>query len=127
MAADKSLEQVEKFTDEISAVLSLRVDRDNGDEVSGILQELILIQDTCSKAMSLASMIYAERRADLYESQKYSKLSATDKKAVIDGRLGKEIHFVTLTERLSKSISHGIDGYRSILSDLKEQRRNQGV
>jgi len=122
-----SLETIKKLTDEISKCLSLRVDRDNGDEVSGILQELILIQNTAAEAMSLASMVYAEKMASLYEDEKYSKLTATDKKAIIQGRASKEIYYVSLTERLSRSISHGIDGYRSILSDLKEQRRNHGV
>lgn len=118
---------LKKLTDEISRCLSLKVDRDNGDEISGILQEFILIQDKASEAMSLASMVYAEKMAELYEDVTYSKLSATDKKMVCQGRAAKEIYFVTLTERLSRSISHGIDGYRSILSDLKEQRRNHGV
>lgn len=122
-----SLIAIKKLTDEISKCLSLRVDRDNGDEVSGILQEFILIQDTASEAMSLASMVYAEKLSQLYEDEKYSRLSATDKKAIIQGRASKEIYYVSLTERLSRSISHGIDGYRSILSDLKEQRRNHGV
>ena len=122
-----SLIAIKKLTDEISKCLSLRIDRDNGDEVSGILQEFILIQDTASEAMSLASMVYAEKLSELYEDEKYSRLSATDKKAIIQGRASKEIYYVSLTERLSRSISHGIDGYRSILSDLKEQRRNHGV
>lgn len=122
-----SLTTLKKLTDEISKCLSLRVDRDNGDEVSGILQEFILIQDTAAEAMSLASMVYAEKLAELYEDVAYSKLTATDKKAIIQGRASKEIYYVSLTERLSRSISHGIDGYRSILSDLKEQRRNHNV
>lgn len=122
-----SLATLKTLTDEISKCLSLRVDRENGDEVSGVLQEFILIQDTASEAMSLASMVYAEKMASLYEDQQFSKLSATDKKAICQGRASKEIYFVSLTERLSRSISHGIDGYRSILSDLKEQRKNQGV
>lgn len=122
-----SLVTLKKLTDEISSCLSLKVDRDNGDEISGILQEFILIQDTASEAMSLASMVYAEKMAELYEDVAYSKLSATDKKMVCQGRASKEIYYVSLTERLSRSISHGIDGYRSILSDLKEQRRNHGV
>lgn len=122
-----SLETIKRLTEEVSKTLSLRVDRDNGDEVTAILQEFILIQDTASEAMGLASMVYAEKMAELYEDEKYSKLSATDKKIVCQGRAAKEIYFVTLTERLSRSISHGIDGYRSILSDLKEQRRNHGV
>lgn len=119
--------KLKKLTDEISRCLSLKVDRDNGDEISGILQEFILIQDKASEAMALASMVYAEKMAELYEDVAYSKLSATDKKIVCQGRAFIEIYFVTLTERLSRSISHGIDGYRSILSDLKEQRRNHGV
>lgn len=122
-----SLETIKRLTEEVSKTLSLRVDRDNGDEVTAILQEFILIQDTASEAMSLASMVYAEKMAELYEDVTYSKLSATDKKMVCQGRASKEIYYVSLTERLSRSISHGIDGYRSILSDLKEQRRNHGV
>lgn len=122
-----SIVRLKKLTDEISRCLSLKVDRDNGDEISGILQEFILIQDKASEAMALASMVYAEKMAEIYEDEKYSKLSATDKKIVCQGRAFIEIYFVTLTERLSRSISHGIDGYRSILSDLKEQRRNHGL
>ena len=122
-----SLETIKRLTEEVSKTLSLRVDRDNGDEVTAILQEFILIQDKASEAMGLASMVYAEKMSELYEDEKYSKLSATDKKIVCQGRASKEIYYVTLTERLSRSISHGIDGYRSILSDLKEQRRNHGV
>lgn len=122
-----SIEIIKKLTDDISKTLSLRVDRDNGDEISAILQEFILIQDTASEAMSLASMMYAEKMAELYQDTQYAKLTATDKKMVCQGRASKEIYYVSLTERLSRSISHGIDGYRSILSDLKEQRRNHGV
>lgn len=122
-----SIVRLKKLTDEISRCLSLKVDRDNGDEISGILQEFILIQDKASEAMALASMVYAEKMAEIYEDEKYSKLSATDKKIVCQGRVSIAIYFVTLTERLSRSISHGIDGYRSILSDLKEQRKNHGV
>jgi hypothetical protein len=118
------LQNVKRLTDEISKCISLRVDRDNGDEVSGMLQELVLIQDMAAEAMSLSSMILAEKVAELYEDQKYSKLSATDKRAVVNGRASKELYFVTLSERLSRSISHGIDAYRSILSDLKSQRQN---
>lgn len=122
-----SLETIKKFTDEISKTLSLKVDRENGDEVSGILQEFILIQDTAASAMALANMTLADKVALEYQNTQYAHLSATDKKAVINGRASKELYYVMLTERLSRSISHGIDGYRSILSDLKEQRKNQGV
>lgn len=122
-----SLETIKRLSDEISKCLTQKVDRDNGDEVVGLLQELILIQDTAAEAMSLASMVYAEKLGELYEDDKYSKLSATDKKAIIQARASKEIYYVSLTERLSRSISHGIDGYRSILSDLKSQRINHGV
>lgn len=122
-----SIVRLKKLTDEISRCLSLKVDRDNGYEISGILQEFILIQDKASEAMALASVVYAEKMAEIYEDEKYSKLSATDKKIVCQGRVSVAIYFVTLTERLSRSISHGIDGYRSILSDLKEQRKNHGV
>lgn len=122
-----SLDTLKRLTDEVSKCLSLKIDRENGDEVSGVLQDFILMQSTASEAMSLASMVYAEKMASLYEDQQYSKLSATDKKAICQGRASKEIYYVSLTERLSRSLSHGIDGYRSILSDLKEQRRNHGI
>jgi len=122
-----SLETLKKLTDQISACLSQKVDRENGEEVSGILQEFILIQDTAAEAMALANMILADKVAAEFAGTQYSGLSATDKKAVVNGRASKELYFVTLSERLSRSISHGIDGYRSILSDLKEQRRNHGV
>lgn len=119
-----SLEIVKKLTDEISKCLALKVDRDNGDEVSGILQEFILIQDTAAEAMALSTMVYADKIAELYASPAFEGLSATDKKMVINGRASKEVYYVTLAERLSRSISHGIDGYRSILSDIKAKRLN---
>lgn len=119
-----SLETVKKLTDEIKKCLALRVDRDNGDEVSGILQELIIIQDTASEAMALSTMVYADKISELYESPAFSGMSATDKKMVINGRASKEVYFLTLAERLSRSVSHSIDGYRSILSDIKAKRLN---
>jgi hypothetical protein len=122
-----SIATLKTLTDQISSCLSLKVDRENGDEVSGILQEFILIQDTAAEAMALSNMVLADRVAKEYESAKYNGLSATDKRAVINGRAAQELYYVTKAERLSRSISHGIDGYRSILSDLKEQRRNHGI
>ena len=118
------LQTLKNLTDEIQQCLALKIDRTNGDEVSRILHEFILIQDTCSQAMALSTMIYTNKISELYESPAFAGMTATDKKMVINGRASKEVYYLTLAERLSRSISHGIDGYRSILSDLKAQRSN---
>ena len=118
------LQTLKNLTDEIQKCLSLRIDRTNGDECAGILQEFILIQDTCSQALALATMIYTNKISELYESPAFTGMTATDKKMVINGRASKEVYYLTLAERLSRSISHGVDGYRSLLSDLKSQRQN---
>lgn len=121
-----SLEILKQKTEEISKCLSLQIDRENGDEVSGLLQQLVWTQDDCAKSQALADMILAEKVGELYSSAAYVGLSATDKKSIINGRCSKELYYCTLTARLSSSISHAIEAYRSILSDLKEQRRQYG-
>jgi hypothetical protein len=119
-----SLEILKAKTEEIQGCLTLPIDRSNGDHVAEMLHQLIVIQDLCSQTMALSTMVYTDKIAELYSSPAYSGMSATDKKMVINGKASKEVYYLTLAERLSRSVSHAIDGYRSILSDLKSQRQN---
>lgn len=119
-----SLEALKTMTEEIQACLTMPIDRTNGDQVAEMLLNFVVIQDLCAQALALSTMIYTDKIAELYASPAFAGMTATDKKMVINGRASKEVYYLTLAERLSRSISHGIDGYRSILSDLKSQRTN---
>lgn len=118
------LQVLKGMTEEIQGCLTLPIDRSNGEHVSGMLHQLIVIQDLCSQAIALSTMIYTNKIAELYSSPAYSGMNPTVKKMVINGKASQEVYFLTLAERLGRSVSHAIDGYRSILSDLKSQRSN---
>ena len=116
-----SLQILEELTDQISQAISQDIDSTNPDEVSGKLNELSPLQSTASHCMALAESTRDQKIMDLALELQYSKLSATDKKYIILGRAKDETYYHTLSERLTRSLSHRLDALRSILSFIKSE------
>lgn len=116
-----SLRELEQLTDQIGAAISQEIDQSNGDEVIGKLNELSALQSTASHCMALAETVYNQKIMDLVTDHAYSKMSATDKKYIFLGKAKNEGYYVTLSERLTRSLSHRLDALRSILSFMKAE------
>ena len=119
-----NLDNLKKICQQIGEALALSIDQTNPDEILGKLNSLSSLLATSSHAVALAEMIYSERLMQLTEETQYAKLSATDKKMIFAGRAKHEIYYVTLTERQNKSLTHGIDALRSMISYLKSEVNN---
>ena len=116
-----SLESLEALTNQIGDAINEQIDQTNPDEVMVKLNELSALQSTSSHCMAMAEMVYNQKIMDLVQQAEYSKISATDKKYIFLGKAKSEIYFVTLSERLSRSLSHRLDALRSILSFIKAE------
>jgi hypothetical protein len=116
-----SLKILEELTDQISAAISQEIDQTNPEEVSGKLNELSALQSTASHCMALAESTRDQKIMELAQDLQHSKLSATDKKYIILGRAKDESYYYTLSERLTRSLSHRLDALRSILSFIKAE------
>lgn len=119
-----SLEKVKELTTQIGKAISEQIDKENGDEVTGKLMELSALQSSSSYAVSLSEMVYNEKIAELINDTQFSKLSATDKKMVFNGRAKNEIFYVDLAAAQLKSIHYSIEALRSILSYMKQEKQN---
>ena len=116
-----SLESLEALTNQIGDAINEQIDQTNPDEVMGKLNELSALQSTSSHCMAMAEMVYNQKIMDLVQQAEYSKMSATDKKYIFLGKSKQEGYYVTLSERLSRSLSHRLDALRSILSFIKAE------
>lgn len=115
---------IETIVDQITKALSEHIDRNIPDDIMYKIQELTSLLASSSEALASAEMQYSQRLMEETEKLADSKLSATDKKNIIAGRLKKEAYTVTLTERLNKALVHAIEAQRSVLSYIKEEYRN---
>lgn len=115
------LDEMQKLTKMIGDAIDQTIDQTNADEVMGKLNELSALQSNASHCMALAEMVYNQKIMELVTQGEFSRLSATDKKYVFAGRAKKEAYFMTLSERLSRSLSHRLDALRSILSFIKAE------
>lgn len=119
-----SLEILEKLTDQIGNAISQDIDQTNGDEVIGKLNELSALQSTASHCMALAEMTRDNKLMELAQDGQYAKMSATDKKYIFYGKAKTETYYHTLSERLTRSLSHRLDALRSILSFMKAEMQH---
>jgi len=115
------IDNLKEICQQIGKALALEIDRSNGDEVAGKLQQLTTLLATSSHAVALAESLYAEKIMQLAEDNKYTGFSATDKKMIFGGRAKSEVYYVTLTTRQNSSLVHSIDALRSMLSYIKEE------
>lgn len=103
----------------IEAIIQLKIDPSNPEEIIGHLNEVCAIQANASYCQAEAERLLAEKMCELVEKVEYRSMTATDKKYLFGGRC-KDFNFtVTYAERLSRNISHKIDALRSMLSFLK--------
>jgi hypothetical protein len=121
---DNSLNSLKVICDQIGTAIALDIDKDNPSEIIGKINELTCLLSTSSHAVAVAEMVYSEKLMNLTEDNRWTKLTATDKKMVFAGRAKDEIYYVTLTERQNKALTHSIDGLRSMLSYLKSEVNN---
>lgn len=116
-----SLEILEQLTDKIGSAISQDIDQSNGDEVIGKLNELSALQSTASHCLALAESTRDLKFMQLAQDAQYSKMTATDKKWIFLGKAKDETYYMTLSERLTRSLSHRLDALRSILSFMKAE------
>lgn len=109
---------------QIGKAIALSIDQSNPEEILGKLNSLTSLLATSSHAVALSEMMYSQKLQELTEDNKWSKLSATDKKMIFAGRAKDEIYYVTLCERQNKGLTHSIDGLRSMISYLKSEVQN---
>lgn len=119
-----SLEILEGLTDQIGKAISQDIDQTNGDEVVGKLNELSALQSTASHCLALAESTRDLKFMQLAQAAEFSKLTATDKKWIFLGKAKDETYYLTLSERLTRSLSHRLDALRSILSFMKAEMQH---
>lgn len=119
-----SLEILEQLTDQIGKAISEEIDQTNGDEVVGKLNELSSLQSTASHCMALAESTRDLKFMQLAEAAEFSKLTPTVKKWIFLGKAKDETYYLTLSERLTRSLSHRLDALRSILSFMKAEMQH---
>lgn len=120
----ESIEKLKEYTTAIGKSLSLKIDLSNGDEIKGKADELQRQLALSCHCVALSEMLYNEKLASLIEQDKYSGLSATDKKIVFAGQAKEEIYYLTLCERQNKAIEHSIKELITQLSYLKTELNN---
>lgn len=119
-----SLETLEQLTDLIGKAISQEINQNDGDEVVGKLNELSALQSTASHCLALAETTRDLKFMQLAQDNEYSKMTATDKKWIFLGKARNETYYLTLSERLTRSLSHRLDALRSILSFMKAEMQH---
>lgn len=115
---------VDSINELIVKQLKQTADKTDPDGLVGKISELTSLIPSSAQAVAVSEMIYNEKIGELMENEQFSKMSATDKKLLFQGKASKEIALMTYSERLNKGITHAIDGYRSILSFVKSEMEN---
>lgn len=117
-------DQVDAINRQIVDQLKVTADKSDPDGLAGKISELAALIPTSAHAVAVSEMLYNQKIGELMDSEQYSKMSATDKRMIFQGKASKEIALMTYSERLNKGITHAIDGYRSILSFVKSEMEN---
>lgn len=104
----------------IDSILQIEVNAEDGGAISAKIGQLAALVATSSTAVALAELIYNQKLGKVL-LRLPNGMSATDKKLILTGELSKEKYWVTQAERQNAALVHAIDGYRSMLSYLKEE------
>ena len=115
---------VDTINELIVSQLKQTADTSDPDGLAGKISELASLIPSSAQAVAISEMIYNEKIGELMEDEKYKSLNTTERRLIFQAKASKEIALVTYTERLNKGITHGIDGYRSILSFVKSELEN---
>lgn len=120
--------ELRKTVDTINALIAKNIrvtaDKTDPDGLAGKISELARLIPSSAEAVAISEMLYNNKIGELMEDEKWSRLNATERKLIFQGKAAKEIALMTYTERLNKGITHAIDGYRSILSFVKSEMEN---
>lgn len=111
-----------EFIEAIDGILNISINAENGEEVADMISKLTSVLSTSTFAVALAERIYNEKLGKVLCSLP-TGMSATDKKLVLAGRLSSEKYYSTLAERQNAALVHAVDGFRSILSFIKEETK----
>lgn len=121
---DNSLNSLKEICDQIEKVISLSIDKDNPDEITGKINDLTCLLATSSHSIALSKMFHGKKLQEFTQDNTFSKYTATDKKNIFNGLYEKECYYVDYTIYLNKAIVHTIDGLRSIISYKKSEINN---
>ena len=113
--------KVKEMLETIEAIIQVKVDPSNPEEIIGHLNEVCAIQSNASYCQAEAERLLSQRMMELVEKVEYRSMTATDKKFLFTGKCRDLTFLVTYSERLSRNLSHKIDGLRSMLSFLKAE------
>lgn len=118
-----TIETIKTWNKEIEDAISLKIDPQNPDELSGKLNALSNLTGLSSQCVALSERFYNDKIAQLFLAPAYKLMSATEKKMIFASLAAEEQYLVTLSERLNKGLTHSADMIRSILSALKEEMK----
>jgi hypothetical protein len=107
---------------EIGAFIKEPVNTENPAEVIEKLTKAISLLSTSAWAIAETQKTYT---AKVYEeAQKHTKISPTMAKMLIAGACKDEKYWVDLSEGYNKELHYAIEGLRSALSYIKEEKKN---
>lgn len=108
-----------KAIQQIRDEIAIEVDPTNFPEIQEKIQRLTVMSGTAAQAMSVAKKILLQRQQELINS--LPKITPLLQNKWLQGQLFHEESQLTYCDRLTASISHSIDGLRSILSFAKAE------
>lgn len=131
-----ALEQAHAYCQQVEGLLSSGVDTDNPEHVSEAMGRAIYLYSQSGPALTSAKWhydkaletVYADmiRKATTLDKEQSEALSGLRSPSVVrdlaKSRIAEYAAVVTLCERANASLGHALDGWRSILSNLKNER-----
>lgn len=121
MAKHPKQDTLESIIETIDGIISIEIDANNGNQISERIGICAALLSTSAHSVAVAQEIYDERLGEVLAT--LPPMSATDKKLILAGRLSKESFWVKSAERQNAALVHALDGYRSMLSYLKEEMK----
>jgi len=119
-----NIEQLKQNIDEVKKYLSLSInDPTNGNELVGILSELMTIQSLSADTIARAESFMNNEFAKVIESGKYSEVSATERKHLIQRDCGMYVELYNRAVNYNKEIHYKIESIRTLISNAKELLR----
>lgn len=132
-----TLSEVIGFIVGVETLINTPYDTRSGDAVSERIADLTILLASSPKAISSARYYRDETLKHTYQEMMKKAATNDDEaikafkqpsiiKAIAESRVSELNALLVYCERLNAAITHSIDGLRSILSNLKEERRAMG-
>lgn len=126
---DEKLPELEMGITHIEDLMEISIDHQNLEQVSEQLSNALNLLHTTGRLIEVATRMYDYAKGvAVYQTamnEQTKKLPTTLQVKIVEGLICNQSGMYAKTDRVIKSLTSYIEGMRSILSSLKEERKSE--